>query len=147
MGFLSKIFSPITAITGTVNTVVENRTKLKEAQIKADAAVTKARTKAIIDAYKEGRMSEAMLDQLAVNQMDRSWKDEYLTLVLTAPFIGAFIGALADDVQAGFEILQLIPDWWKAAWAIVFSTSFGVRKYGEVMISRAYSAVHNIATK
>ena len=56
-----------------------------------------------------------------------SWKDEWLTLLVSVPLILAFTGH-EDIVKRGFEALEAMPDFYKTAVGVVFAASFGVQK-------------------
>lgn len=57
----------------------------------------------------------------------QSWKDEWLTILISIPLILAFTGN-EDVVQRGFEALSTMPDFYKTAVGVVFAASFGVQK-------------------
>ena len=56
-----------------------------------------------------------------------SWKDEWLTLLISVPLILAFTG-YEDVVKRGFDALDAMPDFYKTAVGVVFAASFGVQK-------------------
>ena len=55
-----------------------------------------------------------------------SWKDEWLTILVSIPLILAFTGN-EDVVMRGFTALEVMPDFYKTAVGIVFAASFGVQ--------------------
>lgn len=56
-----------------------------------------------------------------------SWKDEWLTILISIPLILAFTGH-EDIVSRGFAALDGMPDFYKTAVGVVFAASFGVQK-------------------
>lgn len=56
-----------------------------------------------------------------------SWKDEWLTVLISIPMILAFTG-YEDIVKRGFDALESMPDFYKTAVGVVFAASFGVQK-------------------
>jgi len=56
-----------------------------------------------------------------------SWKDEWLTILISIPLILAFTGN-EDVVRRGFDALDAMPDFYKTAVGVVFAASFGVQK-------------------
>jgi len=58
---------------------------------------------------------------------NNSWKDEWLTILVSIPLILAFAGK-EDVVTRGFEALELMPDFYKTAVGVVFAASFGVQQ-------------------
>ena len=69
----------------------------------------------------------------AANSAD-SWKDEYLTVIITSPFIALFLAAVFDNremvdrIGEAFLILksEVPPDYWSLL-LIAFGASFGVK--------------------
>ena len=63
-----------------------------------------------------------------------SWKDEYLTVIITAPFIAMFLAAVLDKremverIGEAFIILQSeVPEQYWTLLIIAFSASFGIK--------------------
>jgi hypothetical protein len=56
-----------------------------------------------------------------------SWKDEWLTILVSIPLILAFTGH-EDIVERGFAALETMPSFYKNAVAVVFAASFGVQQ-------------------
>lgn len=104
---------------------VSGRVEKSKAKIEADVAIQKKRTEiAMTTATLEGQWD---LEQAQASE--NSWKDEWLTLLVSIPLILAFI---SDDgreaVRQGFDALATMPDWYRWAVGIVFAASFGVKK-------------------
>ena len=55
-----------------------------------------------------------------------SWKDEWLTILVSIPLILAFTG-YEDVVMRGFTALEAMPDYYKTAVGVVFAASFGIQ--------------------
>lgn len=74
-------------------------------------------------------MLDGQWDIEQVRASEGSWKDEWLTLLVSIPLILAFVSDDARDaVRAGFEALSAMPDWYRWAVGVVFAASFGVKK-------------------
>ena len=56
-----------------------------------------------------------------------SWKDEWLTLLVSIPLVGAFIPEFVPVIRDGFAVLETMPDYYKAMLGAVFAASFGIR--------------------
>lgn len=120
MGFLSKLLSPITDI---VTTYQKNRTKLKEKKMDVQLAKLNAEIKRFDKAIE----IEADWDMEAMRQSQFSWKDEYLLLVLSAPFIGSFVPGVQDHVVKGWTYVAKAPLWYQTAFLGVIAATFGLR--------------------
>ena len=107
---------------------IKGKQKLKEVTIEAEARVIEARANAEINRLDKAQDAEINWDQTAVSQMKSSWKDEYLTLLLSAPMILAFLGPWGRDAAAeGFAAIAAAPDWYKVAFMAAIAASFGIR--------------------
>lgn len=107
---------------------VEGRRKLKEIKIESEAKVIVARAEAEVRRLEKAQDAEIAWDNTAVSQMNGSWKDEYLTLLLSAPVILAFLGPWGRRAaEEGFAAIATVPEWYKVAFMTSIAASFGVR--------------------
>lgn len=65
----------------------------------------------------QGIQAETNWDDKAQENMQHSWKDEYLLILFSIPLIGCFIPSYQEDVLRGFEILQKTPQWY--IWSVL----------------------------
>ncbi len=69
----------------------------------------------------------------------KSWKDEYLIIVLTLPVLFIGYGVAVDDVtvisrvQQAFEALSKLPEWYQYLLYIAISSSFGIKGVSKLM--------------
>jgi|TARA_R110000765_G_scaffold394756_3_gene488343 hypothetical protein len=73
-------------------------------------------------------------DEIQARNSGESWKDEYLTVIITAPFIAMFLAAVLDKremverIGEAFIILQSeVPEQYWTLLIIAFSASFGIK--------------------
>ena len=73
-------------------------------------------------------------DEIQARNSGDSWKDEYLTVVITSPFIAMFLAAVLDNramverIGEAFVILQSeVPEQYWTLLIIAFGASFGVK--------------------
>lgn len=55
-----------------------------------------------------------------------SWKDEWFVILLSMPLIGAFTG-FEGEIARGFQVLDSMPDYYKAFLAAAVAASFGFK--------------------
>lgn len=65
-----------------------------------------------LEMAKKGQEFDYSLDKISLQNMDKSWKDEFILLVFIAPMIMAFIPNFAMYALNGFEIIDKMPDWY-----------------------------------
>ena len=70
---------------------------------------------------------------------DRSWKDEFWTIVLAIPLFGLGWGVVVNDptiigrVHDSFSTLDTLPDWYQYLLFLAISASFGIRGADKLM--------------
>lgn len=65
----------------------------------------------------KGIQAETNWDAKAQENMQHSWKDEYLLILFSLPLIGSFIPTYQEYVLRGFEVLQQTPQWY--IWSVL----------------------------
>lgn len=66
-------------------------------------------------------------DQIAARNAATSWKDEYLTIIITAPFILLFLPWTRGFAAEGFAVLDTIDERYWYLFGVAVAASFGVR--------------------
>lgn len=67
------------------------------------------------------------------------WKDEYLTIVLSLPMIGAFFPFLVEHIRTGFAVLETLPSWYQGGVMLMISSAFAYQKYMAYSMNKAYT--------
>lgn len=107
---------------------LKGKQRLKEVRVESEAKVLVARAEAEVRRLDRAQDAEINWDHSAVSQMNGSWKDEYLTLLLSAPMILAFLGPWGRQAaEDGFAAIATAPEWYKVAFMASIAASFGIR--------------------
>lgn len=94
--------------------------KVEESKIKRDIKLEKM-------------ANDADWEKTAVSGMAGSWKDEWFTIVLSAPLLFIGYGIWVDDpsvierVKYGFQTLQELPEFYQYLLYTVVGASFGLK--------------------
>ena len=79
-------------------------------------------------------------DEIQANNSNNSWKDEYLTIILTLPFVAMFLAVVFGATEMvlrfkqAFQVLdQDVPDEYWYLLSVVVAASFGVKKVIDVI--------------
>jgi hypothetical protein len=89
--------------------------------------------KAIHDAKVEAIKTTASWEQLMATASATSWKDEWFTLLLSAPVVALMWGISMNDIEIldrigiAFEELNRLPNWYQYLLFMAVSASFGIR--------------------
>ena len=106
------IFPIVNAVAGIAGSWVESKIETQKAKT---------------EVAKKVAAGEMEWNQTMAAASSSSWKDEWLTILVSIPLILAFTGH-EDIVQRGFEALDSMPDFYKTAVGVVFAASFGVQQ-------------------
>lgn len=124
LSFIGKILEPVGSV---VNKWQDGRQKKAERADRIEEAKVEGQI-AIINKYADG---DNNADLEAIKQMQYSWKDEYLTIVFTLPFLASFIPY--EEVQAalkeGWLMVATAPDWYQWCLTGIVIATFGLRAW------------------
>ena len=115
----------ITQLAGLASTWLEGNQKKVEAKAMAQAAMEEAKA----EVFRKKATSDTDWEMQSMENAQSSWKDEYLLILFSIPFVMAFIEPLQPYVQRGFEILENTPEWYRYALGVMVAASFGVRSF------------------
>lgn len=83
---------------------------------------------------------EGNWDEIQASNSNNSWKDEYLTIILTLPFVAMFLAVIfeADEMvirfkQAFMVLDEDVPNEYWYLLSVVVAASFGVKKIIDVI--------------
>ena len=116
---------PIIPILTLIKSGWDSWMKIKEIKNKGKQKVIEAKIEAKV------RRIDNMytMDSNAANDMKHSWKDEYLTILMSVPVIMSFIPKLSIYVAQGFVVLQNTPEWYRIAFLGIIAATFGLRAW------------------
>ena len=107
---------------------VEGKVESNKAKNEANLEMAKAKT----EIAKKVAAGEMEWNQVMAEASVNSWKDEWLTILVSIPLILAFTGN-EDVVMKGFAALEQMPDFYKTAVGVVFAASFGIQSIKNIM--------------
>lgn len=116
---IGAIFSPLGQVVGTW---LEGRQKVQEAKIEREV---KALT------------HEANWDAIQAEASKSSWKDEWLTILISIPLVLAFVPGMDSILERGFDLLEKCPDWYQYLVGVVFAASFGIKKVTDIFARKS----------
>ena len=114
-------------ILGAVAGIAGNWVDGKVEETKAKAAVKVEKAKAEAEVHKKVAAGKIDWEANAIDATKGSWKDEYLTVVLTLPAILLFVPGLTDYIREGFQVLETLPGWYQNLLYICVTASFGIK--------------------
>ena len=109
MNFLKALVSPITNLIASWN---DNQTEIKKKKIEK-----------IIKANDH----ESAWEIIHAEQTQAKWTDDWFSILLSIPLVGAFIPPLVPWIISGFEALDKMPEYYQYWLAVAILSSFGIR--------------------
>lgn len=108
------------------STYIKGKQKRQQTKIEAE-------TQAMLNAAE----NLADWEKLQAKAAETSWKDEYLTVILSAPFLASFFPDAVPYVEAGFEAMTATPEWYQWSFMAAICASFGIKGLRGVLGKRA----------
>lgn len=123
---LTTVLNVAGLIIGPLTDYLAHRRKIKELTREAEIKAAENLAENIADAD-----AQSVIDQ------KNTWKDEYITLIVTLPIVGCFIPPLAPYVKQGFEILKgSVPEWYVMLYAVIVLAVMGVRLFHKYVLPK-----------
>jgi hypothetical protein len=105
----------------------ERRVTLAEARFQSSLACETAKVN--LAAYRA--KAEIEWDMKWANPLDKTYRDEIVTIAWSLPLLGMFIPGVRDFMLESFKILATFdpnaPALFLYGWAIIFATTFGIK--------------------
>ena len=124
---LSIIGSLGSAIVGGISDYFKGKQEIKKVELEADKMLIMAEAQAKADRLKREAEMDYDLEKIAMQNMDKSWKDELILLIWLIPVVMSFIPEWQPFVVAGFASLALVPDWYMYILVGMVTVIYGMR--------------------
>lgn len=115
------------AIVGGISDYFKGKQEIKKVELEADKMLIMAEAQAKADRLKREAEMDYDLDKIAMQNMDKSWKDELILLIWLVPVVLSFIPEYQHIVAAGFSSLALVPDWYMYILIGMVTVIYGMR--------------------
>lgn len=99
----------------------------KQELMQLEQQVKIASVHANIKALEKGQANEFELDKIAMNNMERSWKDEFILAVFIVPMLMAFVPSLSAYALNGFAVIKEMPVWYTSTIIGMVVVVYGMR--------------------
>lgn len=114
---------------------LDRQSKLEQQRFQLDMERLKSQTKLVSD----GKVLPDDLDRLAMEQMERSWKDEIIMGILFTPIVFVFFPWFQGAISDGFDILtSKMPDWYMYMVCGIVVVTYGLRGMVKLAMSNKF---------
>ena len=105
----------------------KGKNEIKKVQVEADKLLITAEAKSKAKRLEREAEMDYDLDRIAMQNMDKSWKDELILLIWLTPVVMSFIPVWQPYVVEGFASLALVPDWYMYILVGLVTVIYGMR--------------------
>ncbi len=99
------------AIISGISGYFQDKNEIKKVQVEADKLLIMAEAESKAKRLEREAEMDYDLDRIAMQNMDKTWKDELILLIWLTPVVMSCIPEWQPFVIAGFASLALVPDW------------------------------------
>ena len=124
------------AIVGGISGYFKDKNEIKKVQVEADKLLIMAEAESKAKRLEREAEMDYDLDRIAMQNMDKSWKDELILLIWLTPVIMCFIPEYHIYVTNGFASLALVPDWYMYILVGMVTVIYGMRGLLRMMIEK-----------
>lgn len=146
LGIIGSLGSAI--ITG-VSDYFKGKQEIKKVELEADKMLIMAEAQSKADRLKREAEMDYDLDKIAMQNMEKTWKDELILLIWLTPVVMCFIPEYHVYVTNGFASLALVPDWYMGILVGMIVVIYGMRgllKMVLQMVGNRFNLVKHIDT-
>ena len=124
------------AIVSGISEYFKDKNEIKKVQVEADKLLIMAEAESKAKRLEREAEMDYDLDRIAMQNMDKSWKDELILLIWLTPVIMCFIPEYHVYVTNGFASLALVPDWYMYILVGMVTVIYGMRGLLRMMIEK-----------
>ena len=124
------------AIVNGISGYFKDKNEIKKVQVEADKLLIMAEAESKAKRLEREAEMDYDLDRIAMQNMDKSWKDELILLIWLTPVIMCFIPEYHVYVTNGFASLALVPDWYMYILVGMVTVIYGMRGLLRMMIEK-----------
>lgn len=117
------IGAPIKAWQERKTLAVQQEFELQKLEHEAKVAIATTQ----LEMAKAGQQIDFQLDQMSMQEMSHSWKDEFVLMVFITPMMMAFVPGASVYALKGFETIQQMPQWYVALIVGMVVVIYGMR--------------------
>lgn len=108
--------------------------ELKKVKAEGKIEVQKAKNQAEVARISKQADQDHDQNMEMVRQMERSWKDEFVLILVTIPFAMCFIPELQEYAVNGFTVASTMPMWYQILLVGIFFNIYGMKDIFRLVI-------------
>jgi hypothetical protein len=133
------IFSIGSSIVTGISDYFKGKQEISKVQLEADKKIILAEAEAKAKRLDRESEQDYDLDKIAMQNMEKTWKDELILVIFMVPLVMSFIPSYQEYVTAGFASLALVPDWYMYILVGMITVIYGMRGMLKMLLQMAGS--------
>ena len=121
------IFSIGSSIVTGISEYFKGKQEISKTRLEGDIKVLVAEAEAKVKRLEKESEQDYDLDKIAMQNMEKTWKDELILVIFMIPLVMSFIPSYQEYVTAGFASLALVPDWYMYILVGMITVIYGMR--------------------
>lgn len=130
------MLSFVTALLGVAGQTVKSWVEGRQVERQAKLEIKKIEAQGRVEVAKSLAQTEAQYDNIAQTNMRFTWKDEYILVVYTIPFIVSFVTPyvqlfvyedLLTPLEVAWTLVAQAPEWYQWAMLGMITATYGLR--------------------
>lgn len=121
------IFSIGSSIVTGISEYFKGKQEISKTKLEGDIKVLIAEAEATVRRLEKESEQDYDLDKIAMQNMEKTWKDELILVIFMIPLVMSFIPTYQEYVTAGFASLALVPDWYMYILVGMITVIYGMR--------------------
>ena len=127
------------AIVSGISGYFKGKQEISKVQLEADKKLILAEAEAKAKRLDRESEQDYDLDKIAMQNMEKTWKDELILVIFMIPLVMSFIPTYQEYVTAGFASLALVPDWYMYILVGMITVIYGMRGMLKMLLQMAGS--------
>ena len=115
------------AIVSGISGYFKDKNEIKKVQVEADKLLIRAEAESKAKRLEREAEMDYDLDRIAMQNMNKSWKDEFLLILFSIPIAMCFFPEYRQYVEDGFKTLNIIPEWFMYIYVTMIVVIYGLR--------------------
>jgi hypothetical protein len=122
------------AVVSGVSDYFKTKQEIKKVKVEADKEIIVATAKAKIKQLEKESTQDHDINMLMVKNMNKSWKDEFVLIIVSIPAIMLFVPSVQEYAIQGFNSLGDAPLWYQILLLGIFFTIYGLKDVFKLVI-------------
>ena len=115
------------AIVSGISGYFKDKNEIKKVQVEADKLLIMAEAESKAKRLEREAEMDYDLDRIAMQNMDKTWKDDFLLILFSIPIAMCFFPEYRQYVEDGFKTLNIIPEWFMYIYVTMIVVIYGLR--------------------